>query len=102
MCQGDLDVAGGVAGAHERGDVFLVGQLVSLLECVQRSGSVTLGLPDLCQRAVAANLNLHVAAAPAQFDPPLQVVGGRFQVVPFVEQGAQFIVGQSDGGRLSP
>jgi len=49
--------------------------------------------------AIATSLNLQVATALGQFDPSSQVVGGGFQVVPFVEQSAKLKVGRSDGRR---
>ena len=66
MCQSDLHVTGRVAAGGQWGHGAGVGQAVGLLYRVRRCGFLALGLPKKGKHTVASDLDLQVAAAPAQ------------------------------------
>ena len=99
--QCNLNVTGGIAHARERGDLVAVGQLVGFLECRQCRVRLAAALLDDCQGAVTITLDQRIAGALALLDPDLQVLGGGFQVIPFVQQRTQLDVGGRNGRGLS-
>ena len=98
---GKWGVAGGIAYARERGDLVAVGQLVGFLECRQRRIRFAPALLDDCQGPIAITLDQWIASAQALLNPYLQVLGGGFQFIPFVQQRAQLDMGGRNGRRLA-